>query len=230
MKRKLALFFSLVMGVALLAACGSTASSSSSASSVPAGSSSMKEEASSMPVLSDMVYRGKLTEVSDTTITVEQLPGHNYGFETVVFNLTDETKMQPEGGELVVGGFVEVTYNGVMTRSIPPQATAAEIYVLSNSDVMTTGIIVNGTIETVDKIENNLHILVAPVATGEVASAGAEQGKIVLIVPTDALEGITEAELVEGTIVSAVTNGIAALSEPPQMSVRALLLFNWETA
>ncbi len=230
MKRKLALIFALVMGVALLAACGSTASSSSSSSSVAPASSSTSEETPSTPIVGTMVYRGKLAEVTDTTIKVEQMPGHDYGFESVIFNIDENTVVAPDGGELVVGGFVEVTYSGVMTRSIPPQATALDIYVLSNSDVLTSGIIVNGTIESVEKVDKDLRITITPVTPGETASASVEQGKIILIVPTDALEGISEAELVEGTMVSAVTNGIAALSEPPQMPVRALLLFNWETA
>lgn len=228
MKKTFALVLSFVLGTALLTACGSSASSSQASSSQQNTSQPASESTTVPPTLEDAVYRGEVLSVNEETgdFEVAQLPGFNYGSETVVFHVTEETEFEPDEVVLAEGMFVEVTFNGVMTRSMPPQATADEVKVISN---MSEGIIVNGEVQSVEKVDDMLRITIVPLELVEQnASESSMENLVILTVEQDDLEGITVDDLVAGTKVSAVTSGIAAMSIPPQMPVIALMPYNWE--
>ena len=225
MKAKWMILGAMTAGLLLATACGGGASSSPapSSSSAPssvsqAGSASSKEAASSSEAAAlEGVYRGEITELGEGQITVAQMPGYNYGQPSIVFNTSEEALQPNSGQELSVGMFVEVKYNGVLTRSIPPQGTADSVVIVSP---IAEGVIQNGVIQAVEKTDVGYRIEMLPLE--ETAASGLD-ALLVLNVPTDGLEGLTEADLVEGAKVSAVTMGIATASLPPQMPVKALL-------
>ncbi len=165
----------------------------------------------------DIVYRGEITSISeDGSILVTQLPGHNYGQASILFHVSN--KIQKELGDtLAVGAFVEVRYDGRLTRSLPAQGTAKSVSVIAS---YSDGIIQNGEILSVTPGKDGYSISLLPF--------GAEltddlSNTITLTVHMFALEGLTGEELVKGLKVSAVTSGIAAMSMPPIMPVVALL-------
>lgn len=238
MKKRSAILALLLGGALMLSACGNSAasapaSSSSKPESVPASSEVVSEAVSSSEVASAVddiagatpnggfVYRGRVDSVDENgSFTVSQLPGYNYGFESVVFHVSEETKRNEEDPELAQNAFVVVYYDGAMTKSIPPQATANSIKVVFPTY---EGIIRNGTIQSVEKTDDGFSIVILPMDAEPVSNTSSMENLIVLNVPADALEHITEAELVEGAKVSAVTSGIATMSIPPQMPTITLL-------
>lgn len=166
----------------------------------------------------DVIYRGEITSVSeDGSILVTQLPGHNYGQESILFHVSD--KLAKELGDtLAVGAFVEVHYNGALTRSLPAQGTAERITVIAS---YSEGIIQNGTILSVTPGKDGYSISLLPL--GQTSNPNDLSNTITLTVHMFALEGLTSADLVEGAKVCAVTSGIAAMSSPPIMQAVALL-------
>ena len=169
----------------------------------------------------DVIYRGEITSVSeDGSILVTQLPGHNYGQESILFHVSD--KLAKELGDtLTVGAFVEVHYNGALTRSLPAQGTAERITVIAS---YSEGIIQNGTILSVTPGKDGYSISLLPL--GQTSNPNDLSNTITLTVHMFALEGLTSADLVEGAKVCAVTSGIAAMSSPPIMQAVALLPYN----
>lgn len=165
----------------------------------------------------DLVYRGEVTSISeDGSILVTQLPGHNYGQSSILFHVSD--KIAKELGEqLVVGAFVEVHYDGRLTRSLPAQGNATSVTVIAT---FSDGIVQNGTILSVTMGKDGYSISLLPLGEEKKDDLS---NTITLTVPMFALEGLTEEDLVEGLKVSAVTSGIAAMSMPPIMPVVALL-------
>ena len=166
----------------------------------------------------DVIYRGEITSVSeDGSILVTQLPGHNYGQESILFHVSD--KLAKELGDtLAVGAFVEVHYNGALTRSLPAQGTAERITVIAS---YSEGIIQNGTILSVTPGKDGYSISLLPL--GQTSNPDDLSNTITLTVHMFALEGLTSADLVEGAKVCAVTSGIATMSSPPIMQAVALL-------
>ncbi len=226
MKTKMILLGLASTGLLFATACGAV--SSSAAASAPAAPAS-SSIASSMPASSSaasagegettqMVYRGQVTQAEDGMFTAEQVPGYDYGQPAIVFQTDDKTVME-EGAQLELGMYVEVLYDGRLTKSIPPQATAQSVEVLAAE---AEGAVLNGTIQTVEKTQDGYRIELVPLA-GENAQGVAAEPLVVLNLPADALENLTEEDLVEGAQVSAVTMGIATASLPPQMPVAALL-------
>lgn len=220
MKKIIATTLALSFSVLMLAACGSSASSASSSET----SSSSKESTSSetTPALSG-VYRGTVTDYTDKLLTVEQVEGYDYGQSSIVFNISDDTVISDNGVDIVPGAFVEITYDGALTRSIPPQSNAESVNVIAS---FSEGIVQNGVIKNFSIEDDNYYISIKPLETDSDSSSEVvddEFSGTILIVPKDALENITEKELVAGTKISAVTSGIATASLPPQMPVLALL-------
>lgn len=166
----------------------------------------------------DTVYRGEVAAISeeDGSILVEQLPGYNYGQAGIRFQLNDKTK-QELGDTLVVGAFVEVRYDGRLTRSIPAQGNADSVTVIAG---FSEGIIQNGTILSVLIGKDGYSISLLPLGEEKKDDLS---NTITLTVHMFALEGLTADDLVEGAKVCAVTYGIALESSPPIMQVVALL-------
>lgn len=226
--KKLSLLLAGLVLCGILAACGdqdvSSSPSQGASASLPASTPASE---SSKETDIDIIYRGTVTQLSDEQITVEQVSGYDYGQPSIVFHIDDNTAL-PAGDEsvpLAEGAYVEVRYSGALTRSLPPQGTALSVQVVAPA---ADAAIVNGTIQTVEVTDTGYTIGLLSFQSAQLAASRGEipsfQDQIILLVPVDALEGgLTEADLVEGTEVCAVTTGIAALSLPPQMPVHALL-------
>ena len=166
----------------------------------------------------ELVYRGEITSISeDGSILVTQVPGHNYGQASILFHVSDALAKEL-GSSLAVGAFVEVRYDGKLTRSLPAQGTASSIAVIAN---YSEGIVQNGTILSVTPGKDGYSISLLPLS--EAAKKDDLSNTITLTVHIFALEGLKGEDLVEGLKVSAVTNGIAAMSSPPIMQAVALL-------
>lgn len=166
----------------------------------------------------ELVYRGEITSISeDGSILVTQVPGHNYGQASILFHVSDALAKEL-GSSLAVGAFVEVRYDGKLTRSLPAQGTASSITVIAN---YSEGIVQNGTILSVTPGKDGYSISLLPLS--EAAKKDDLSNTITLTVHIFALEGLKGEDLVEGLKVSAVTNGIAAMSSPPIMQAVALL-------
>ena len=166
----------------------------------------------------ELVYRGEITSISeDGSILVTQVPGHNYGQASILFHVSDALAKEL-GSSLAVGAFVEVRYDGKLTRSLPAQGTASSITVIAN---YSEGIVQNGTILSVTPGKDGYSISLLPL--GQTSNPDDLSNTITLTVHMFALEGLTSADLVEGAKVCAVTSGIAAMSSPPIMQAVALL-------
>ena len=169
------------------------------------------------PAANDLVYRGTLTSISeDGSILVTQVAGHNYGQASILFHV-DEKISKALGDTLKQDAFVEVHYDGRLTRSIPAQGNATSVTVIAP---YSDGIVQNGTILSVTPGKDGYSISLLPLGAQKTDDLS---NTITLTVPMLALEGLTEKDLVEGLTVSAVTSGIAAMSMPPIMPVVALL-------
>lgn len=193
MRKLITLTAVILTGAILLSACAG-------------GASSAKE-----------VYRGEIMSISeDGSILVSQKPGHNYGQASILFHISKSIAKELDD-QLVKGAFVEVRYDGKLTRSLPAQGNAASISVIAS---FSEGIVQNGTIVSVTNGKDGYSISLLPfgaVLTDDLSTT------ITLTVHMFALEGLTGEDLVEGAKVSAVTNGIAAMSSPPIMQAVALL-------
>ena len=166
----------------------------------------------------ELVYRGEIASISeDGSILVTQVPGHNYGQASILFHVSDALAKEL-GSSLAVGAFVEVRYDGKLTRSLPAQGTASSITVIASDS---EGIVQNGTILSVTPGKDGYSISLLPLS--EAAKKDDLSNTITLAVHIFALEGLKGEDLVEGLKVSAVTNGIAAMSSPPIMQAVALL-------
>ena len=192
MKKRIVLAILALAGVFLLSSC--------------AGSSTA----------SDKVYRGTITSISENgDVLVTQVPGHNYGQASILFHVNAKL-LKELGDTLIPNAFVEVHYDGRLTRSLPAQGTANALSIIAP---FTEGVVQNGTILSVTTGKDGYSISLLPL--------GAEQTEdlsntITLTVYMTALEGLTGDDLVEGLKVSAVTSGISTMSMPPIMQAVAL--------
>ena len=129
---------------------------------------------------------GQITEINDEYLILE---GTQQG--TVQANIFDDTLYNGslQQGELAVGQYAEVIYDGKMTRSIPAQiaALAINVYQLKG---------------TVDAVEEDGRVLVTPADGGE---------QVVLSLP----DGVT---MEAGETATFYTNGMATMSIPAQMN------------
>ena len=129
---------------------------------------------------------GQITEINDEYLILE---GTQQG--TVQVNILDDTLYNGslQQGELAVGQYAEVIYDGKMTRSIPAQiaALAINVYPLAG---------------TVDAVEEDGRVLVTPADGGE---------QVVLSLP----DGVT---MEAGETATFYTNGMATMSIPAQMN------------
>lgn len=176
------------------------------------------------------VYRGVVTNISDTEMTVRQVWGFHYGEEEMVFNLTDKTVKETDGREIAADSFVEVQHESAVTMSLPPKSNASKIILIST---LSEGIVQNGEIVSFREDEQkNFYITILPLikAENEDAEPAKGENELILIVPSTAFEGIEAKDLKVGVRVSAVTRGIATMSIPPQYPVHVLLPFKENVA
>ena len=129
---------------------------------------------------------GQITEINEEYLILE---GTQQGTEQV--NIFDDTLYNGslQQGELAVGQYAEVIYDGKMTRSIPAQiaALAINVYPLKG---------------TVDAVEEDGRVLVTPADGGD---------QVVLSLP----DGVT---MEAGETATFYTNGMATMSIPAQMN------------
>lgn len=192
----------LLAGLLLLAGCAGTPSSEGEA---------MNEE----------VYRGVVSALADDSLLVTQVEGHNYGQPAIRYNYSAEV-LDEAGGALADGAYVEVRYDGKLTRSLPPQGTAAALRVITPQS---EGVVQNGRVVSAEETDEGYAIGILPLD----APDGATEAEVILNVPKDGLEGLKAEDLQPGLEVSAVTTGVAALSLPPQMPVVVLLPYTTTT-
>ena len=196
MKKTVALFAMVLAGTTLLFACGKA------------------------PAAEELIYRGEVTSIAENgDILVTQQAGHNYGQASILFHVSDAVRTSL-GETLTQGAFVEVAYSGALTRSIPPQGNAISVTVIAS---FSEGIVQNGVIQSVMLGKDGYSITILPIGVAATGTDADMNQQTVLTVPMFTLEGLTEADLVAGTQVSAVTRGIATMSLPPIMPVVTLL-------
>lgn len=88
------------------------------------------------PELEQEIAKGDILEAEDNAITIGQGDTAQY-----IFHVNDDTEIVNQKGEalnfdsLDKGMTVEVYYNGILTRSIPPQGTADKIVVFTDNGV-----------------------------------------------------------------------------------------------
>ncbi len=165
----------------------------------------------------DLIYRGSVDSVSESgDILVSQVSGYNYGQPSILFHVDSET-LAALKDTLAQDAFVEVRYNGALTRSIPPQGSAASVRVIAP---YTDGIVQNGTILSVTPGKEGYSISLLPLGEEKRDDLS---NTITLTVHMFALEGLKGEDLVEGLKVSAVTTCIVATSLPPIMQAVALM-------
>ncbi|MDP3447157.1 MAG: hypothetical protein Q8S22_03750 [Eubacteriales bacterium] len=194
MQKIIALTAAILTGALLLTVCGSGGAASAG-----------------------FIYRGEVTANSeDRSILISQLPGYNYGQASILFHISGRIA-KALGEQLVFGAFVEVHYDGRLTRSLPAQGNATSVTVIAPFH---DGIVQNGTILSITMGKDGYSISLLPLGAEDTDDLS---NTITLTVPMTALEGLTEKELVEGLMVSAVTMEIAAMSLPLIMPVVALL-------
>lgn len=157
------------------------------------------------------VYRGEVAELNQDYIVVNQLPGFNYGQPSIRFALSSASKV-PET-PLVLGSYVQVGFNGMLTRSIPPQAHAEYVRQLAPFSM---GILLCGEVLEVTQTPHGTSILMQPFQESE-------ENRVVLHVPETAWEGIALQDVRQGTQLCAITHGLAAMSLPPQYPVQLVL-------
>ncbi|MDL2253730.1 YobA family protein [Ruminococcaceae bacterium OttesenSCG-928-I18] len=230
MKTLLLLTSTLLGTVLLFSACAQAPASQTESSEavVPPLSSSTtdlvpSEPEAEVPSAESLVYRGEVTQVGENEITVTQLEGYDYGQPSILFHIDENTFLDENGVALAQEAFVAVRYDGRLTRSMPPQATAQSIEVIAP---YSEGILQNGTIQQVEETEDGWNIDLLPFGAPEAENTEDRSNLVVLNVPQNALENLTAEDLTPGAEVSAVTRGIAATSLPPQMPVNTLLPFS----
>ncbi len=228
-QRKIWLLPLLSAGLFFVTACGGAGASGTLPGSEAPSASASLGGAGQAPKQTDTVYRGEVVSTGENEFTVAQMPGYDYGQAEILFNTDGKTEFifgnteentSAQELKLTEGAFVQVEYDGRLTRSLPPQATAIRVRIVAPQS---EGIVVSGTVQMVEKSEDGYRLELLPFGA-QASSSPADTGSLVVLnLPLSALENISEAELVEGAEVSAVTMGIATASLPPQMPVLALL-------
>lgn len=137
--------------------------------------------------------QGLITEVGDGNFVMDDETQNS-----VRVNLDDSITTYDgiaAKGELAVGQYVFVQYNGIMTRSLPPQVTALKVgcYVINGavSEILTNGYIVEG-----DSVI----------------------GKVIVHM------GDTFPPVYKGIPITIYYNGIMALSMPPQINAAYIIV------
>ena len=136
---------------------------------------------------------GTITEITDEYVMLDV--GE---MGQIQVNLTEDTAI--EGVEtLELGHVAFVTYNGMMTRSLPPQITALRVSVYAVEGTVTE---VKGTVKSVEEGRITIET---------------ENGDVVLTLPEDA------PELAVGDAITAYTTGISTMSLPPIQNAVAII-------
>lgn len=120
MMKLLSLLIAILMA-ALPIACAEEAAPAPEAAAEEGGW--LEADAADAPEAEMQVYmlQGAILEISDEGMLIEDTTQGE-----VMVHLSEDTVMET-GYELAVGDYVYVDYNGVMTRSLPPQVTAGRV-------------------------------------------------------------------------------------------------------
>lgn len=139
-----------------------------------------------LPVVQEVYdMTGVVTEITDEFILIQNTDG-----QMVQVNLFEETFF--EGKEIALGDFIHVTYNGMMTFSIPAQISALKVACYTHEGLITelleTGFVLNTAMEP-----------------------------IIVNVPAEMLEN-----LAAGMTVTVYTNGAMTMSLPAQVGAEMI--------
>lgn len=130
---------------------------------------------------------GTVTEIGEGFIMIESIEG-----QLVQVNTFEETLF--EGKEIEVGDFIHVTYNGMMTFSIPAQIAAMKVGCYAHTGV------------------------VGEITEGQFALE-TEMEMILVNAPAEMLEGLTT-----GMTVTVYSNGAMTMSLPAQIGAEMLVI------
>ena len=139
-----------------------------------------------LPVVQEVFdMAGVITEITEEFILIETADG-----QQVQANLFEETFF--EGKEIEIGDFIHITYNGMMTFSIPAQIAAMKVGCYTHagviSDLNDTGFILSTELEP-----------------------------IIVNAPAELLEGLTD-----GMAVTVYSNGAMTMSLPAQVGAEMI--------
>lgn len=204
----------VLFSLPILAACGANAVATSAKGNLQNSVSSSLNEVNAPSTSDNKTYRGRVDDANSERLTVSQLPGYDYGQESIVFAISPDTIVQQNGQELVKNCYVEVEYDGTLTRSLPPQGNAIKISIIA---LYSDNVILNGSVQNIKKAESGYLLQLQPFDES--------QPIVTLIVPANASEFLQE-ELPKGTKLSVVTRGTTSLTYPPQYSVYKVLLYS----
>lgn len=180
-----------------LTGCSQQAAINESSSSVPESSST--QEVRPPAVADAALYRGTVTEVLDSQLTVEQYDGRDYGESVIVFTLPQE-----DPGSWQEGDYVEIYY-GEIRETAPAQADAISVYKVADQ---AETVVTNGTVKEVATAED-----------GEISGVliNDSNGQDVFFhIGTDTQIYMNQDDLQEGKEISVLHTGVFTRSLPPQ--------------
>lgn len=77
------------------------------------------------------LYKGKVNKITETkdglNILVNRLDGDKNQYESLIFHINKDTALNIEKQNLKIGDNVDIFYSGMVTRSLPGQATAIAV-------------------------------------------------------------------------------------------------------
>lgn len=149
-----------------------------------AGAEAVVTEETPSPEAQAVLMQGLITEISEGGVLVETSE-----MGSVLVKLSADTQLEGVEEELAVGQYVIVAYDGMMTRSLPPQITAQKISVF----------VIHG-------------VVVEVTEDGVLMERYEDKGQVLVRLP----EGADP--LYKGCVISVYSNGVMTASLPPQVN------------
>ncbi|MBQ2889287.1 MAG: hypothetical protein IJE41_02415, partial [Clostridia bacterium] len=175
-----------------------------------------KEEGETAPEAAAPIASVYATEIGEDSLTVM-----DFVYGEVIVNVTEDTEIvDSEGKEIKLSDIdssmqLNVTYGETMTMSLPPMTTASKIEVTGEL----AKVIKEGSVSEVVAEEGTVTQII--LGENEVALNVAEETII-----KDADGNVKSlADIKEGTVLRARTNGMATMSIPAQMPTLEIVIF-----
>lgn len=203
MLRKIAFSLALLFTLGL-AACGAGPTASSSTTPVPAPADTA-------------LYRGTVThmETTDegTLLTLQQVPGTNFGIGSLVAVLNSDTRTNYEIARLEQGSYVEVYYGAELSGTLPDRVRAIASNLLPPAEAS----VHNGTLQEITLNEDGTARLLVASLNGN--------GDTLFLVNDESQVYVNLESLAIGDKLNILTNGTSADSLPPQATALELRLY-----
>lgn len=216
-KRQIAMTMTLAMAMGTLLTCPIYADTQSATTDAVKLSMS-QTQTQSQAQANQAMYQGIITSITNKQITVKSNLT-SQGFETIVFNLSKDTKFENcHLTELSEGDTIRVNHSLAMTRSLPPQAAAFSVQKYDvATDIQQQTFDYSGVIKDVHTDRDNVLILVQ-------STNGKEANKeIRFVVSKDTkVVGGKVSDLKNGTKVKLTYGMVMTMSLPPQTSALTL--------